>query len=208
MPIRGLIFDFGGVITDMRWDVARQLEEAHGLERNALLRTLYDSDEWRAVQIGEGDIEAWREASHRALEEAAGRPLPPLHQQWRESVRLIRENVELIRSLRSQYRIAVLSNADHTLEERIRDGLGIADLFDTVVCSAAVGMAKPDHRVYKLAAERLGLPPEECLFIDDHEGNVEAAREVGMAAVHFRVHRGDDLAAQLAEHSVRAAAAE
>ncbi len=208
MPVRGLIFDFGGVITNMRWDVARELEERNGLERNTLLRTLYDNDEWRAVEVGQGDIDGWRSGAHRRLEEAAGKPLPPLHQQWRESWGLIEENLRLIRALRPPYRIAILSNADITLEDRLRDGLGIHRLFDTVVSSAAVGMAKPDHRVYRLAAGRLGLPVDECLFIDDAERNVVAAREVGMAAVHFRVHKGDDLAAQLAELGVRAPSTE
>ena len=94
-------------------------------------------------------------------------------------------------------------NADKSLQGRLRDGLGIHGLFDTVVCSADEGMAKPDHRIYRLAAERLSLPPDECIFIDDAERNVEAAREVGMAAVHFRVHQGDDLPAQLAELGVQ-----
>ncbi len=205
MPIHGLIFDFGGVISNMRWDVARELEQQYGLERNTIFRTLYDNDDWHSVQVGRGDVDAWREASHRRLEEAAGGPLPPLHQQWRETTGLIEENVELIRALRPPYRIAVLSNADTTLEERIRDGMGIHDLFDTVISSAVVGMAKPDHRIYRLAAERLGLPIQECLFVDDFDRNVDAAREVGMAAIHYRVHHGDDLAAQLAELGVRPA---
>lgn len=201
MPIRGLIFDFGGVITDMRWDVARQLEEAHGLERGLLPRTLYACEEWHQVAVGRGDIEAWRQAAHRHLEHAAGRPLPPLHDEWRATVRLIEENVELVRLLRSSYRIALLSNADATLEERLRV-LRLDHLFDTVVCSATVGVAKPDERAYLLAAERLHLAPEECLFVDDAEANVAAARAVGMAAVHYRVHRGDDLRTQLAQHGV------
>ena len=205
MPIRGLIFDFGGVISDMRWDVARALEEEHGLERNSLFRSLYDCDEWREVQVGKGDADAWREAAHRRLEQLAGRPLPPLHQQWRETGRLIPENLSLIRALRPPYRLAVLSNADATLEERMRDGLGILHLFDDVISSAVVGMAKPDQAIYRLAAERLGLPVEECVFVDDAERNVTAAREVGMAAVYYRVHHGDDLAAQLGELGVRPA---
>ena len=202
MPIRGVIFDFGGVISNMRWDMAHELEEQHGLERNAILRTLYDCDEWREVQVGRGDIDAWRESAHQRLEEAAGKSLPPLHQQWRESVGIIKENLALVRALRPPYRLAVLSNADSTLEERMRDGMGIHHLFDTVICSAVVGMAKPDPDVYRLAAERLGLPVEECAFIDDSERNVTAARELGMAAIHYRVDRGHDLAAQLAELGV------
>ncbi len=207
MPIRGILFDFGGVISNMRWDVAQELERQHGLERGTLSRTLYDSDDWREVQVGRGDPEGWRRTAHERLEEAAGGPLPPLHQQWRDSWTIIQENVDLIRALRPPYRIGILSNTDVSLEERIRDGLGILDLFDNVISSAVVGLAKPDHRIYRLAAERLRLAPEECVFIDDAERNVEAAREVGMAGVHFRVHRGDDLAAQLAELGVRPAPA-
>ncbi len=207
MPIRGVIFDFGGVIHNMRWDVAHALEQQHGLERNTLVRTLYDSDEWRAVQVGRGDVQAWREAAQGRLEAAAGQTLPPLHQQWHETWGLIPENVELVRALRPPYRLAVLSNADVTLEDRMRDGYGIYDLFDEVICSAVVGLAKPDAAAYRLAAERLGLEAEACVFIDDTRPNVAGAREVGMAAVHYRVDRGHDLAAQLAELGVQPASA-
>lgn len=203
LPIRALIFDFGGVITNMRWDVARELEQQHRLEKTTLLRTLYDADDWRAVEIGQGDIDVWREAAHHRLEEAAGRPLPLLHEQWRRSWGLIEENIALVKALRPPYRTGILSNADLTLEDRLRDGLGLRHLFDDVISSAVVGMAKPEHRIYLLAAERLRLPPDDCLFIDDLERNVTAAREVGMAAVQFRVDKGDRLADQLAELGVR-----
>ena len=204
MSIRGLIFDFGGVIMDMRWDVARRLEREHGLERRGIFRTLYDSHEWSEIRLGRGDVEAWRQSAHRRLEEGAGRPLPALHQWWRESWGLIQENLDLIRSVKPTHRTAILSNADATLEERLRDGPGIYELFDAVIASAAVGLAKPDHRIYRLAADRLGLPADECVFVDDAEPNVTAAREVGMAAVHYRVDRGHNLAAQLADLGVRA----
>ena len=207
LAIRGVIFDFGGVISNMRWDVARDLEREYDLERGTIFETFYDSDEWRAVQVGEEEPLVLQATAHRRLEKIAGRSLPPLHEQWRSKWGLIRENIRLIRDLRPSYKIAILSNADMSLEDRLRDGLGIDDLFDTVICSAVVGMAKPDHRIYKLTAERLELPTDQCVFIDDAEKNVEAAREVGMAAVHFRVGRGDNLADQLAELGVRAATA-
>lgn len=200
--IRAVIFDFGGVIWNMRFDLARRIEERHGLPQHALMRTLYDSDDWRRVQVGEGDREAWRAAAHRALEAAAGTSLPPLHDEWTAGMRLIDENVALVRRLRPAYRTQVLSNADATLPERLRL-LGVLDLFDDVVVSAHVGIAKPDRRIYELAAGRLGLAPEACVFIDDSERNVDAAREAGMRAVLFRVGR-DDLAAQLAALGVTA----
>jgi HAD superfamily hydrolase (TIGR01509 family) len=100
--------------------------------------------------------------------------------------------------------VSILSNADASLRDRLRDGHRIHDLFDDVVCSADVGLAKPDAAIYRLAAERLGLPPAACVFVDDLPANVEAAREVGMQGVHHRVDKGDDLAAQLAALGITA----
>ena len=82
----------------------------------------------------------------------------------------------------------------------------IAHLFDDIVCSAEVGMAKPEAAVFHLAAERLGVPPARCVFVDDWDRNVEAAQGVGMKAVLHRADRGDDLRAQLAALGVRGGA--
>ena len=201
--LRGVIFDFGGVLIDMRWDVSAGLEEAHGLPRLALLETLYRTPTWLEIERGQGDLHAWRTEAHRLLEERAGRSLPQLHDAWLASRHLIRTNVSLAQRLRPTYRTAILSNADASLRGRLRDGLGIHDHFDEVICSAEVGLAKPDPAIYRLAAERLDLAPAACVFVDDHEPNVQAAREVGMAAVLFRIDRGHDLAGLLAELGVR-----
>lgn len=196
--LRGLILDFGGVLWHMRWDVARALEDAHGLPRGAIYETLYRTPVGEAIQRGRGDRQAWLDAAHRLLEAQAGRALPRLHEAWRGSQHVIAENVALARALRPSYRIALLSNADASLRERVQDGLGIHDLFDALVCSAEVGMAKPDPAIYRLTAERLGVPPEACLFVDDHEPNVAGAERVGMRGLVFRIDRGDRLRARLA----------
>ena len=205
MSISAIIFDFGGVINNMRWEVARELEDEHGLERNALLESLYRNQDWLDVEEGRGDIVNWAVNAHKKLEADAGKQLPPLHQQWRDSWGLIEENIQIIKGLKPQYKVSILSNADLNLEERIKDGMDIHHLFDDIISSAVVGVAKPKHEIYELAAKRLELPVEECVFIDDAERNVTAAREVGMMAVHFRIHHGDVLAAQLAELGVRLA---
>ena len=182
----------------MRWDVARELDSAHGLPRSSVFETLYRSDLWRDIERGKGDAAEWRDAAHRALEARAGRPLPRLHEQWRVSQAVIAPNLELVKALRPGYKLSILSNADISLRQRLERDIGIHDLFDDIVCSAEVGMAKPEPTIFMLAAERLGMAPEQCVFVDDYDLNVEAAREVGMEAVLFRVDRGDDLRAQLA----------
>jgi putative hydrolase of the HAD superfamily len=193
-----VLFDFGGVVWNMRLDVARDLAAAQGLPADALFTTLYRSPAWRDLEVGRGDREAWLADAHARLERLAGRALPPLHFEWRRQQGPIAENVALIRALRPPYRVGILSNNDLTLRSRLADGLGIIDLFDDVVCSAEVGCAKPGGEIYRLAAERIGVPPAGCVFVDDSEANVRAAEAAGMQGVYYRVERGDDLRAQLA----------
>ena len=181
----------------MCWDVARELDRAHGLPRSSVFETLYRTDAWRDIERGIGDARLWAEAAHAELERRAGRPLPRLHETWRGAQRAIAANVELVRALRPGYKLSVLSNADLTLRARLeREGLD--RLFDDVVVSAEVGLAKPDPAVFRLAVERLGLETHECVFVDDWDDNVEAARRVGLQAVCYRAHKGDDLRALLA----------
>jgi HAD superfamily hydrolase (TIGR01509 family) len=63
--------------------------------------------------------------------------------------------------------------------------LPVDEIFELVVDSAFVGMRKPDHAIYELTVARLGVPAEECLFVDDFAHNCAAAREVGMTAVVY-----------------------
>ncbi len=196
--LRAVIFDFGGVLWDMRWDVARELDRAHGLPRSSVFETLYRCEAWGDVERGAGDPAAWTDGAHRELERRAGRALPRLHEEWRKAQTTIAPNIDLVRALRAGYRCSVLSNADLTLRQRLEHELALRHLFDDIVISAEVGMAKPAPEVFRLAADRLALPPEACVFVDDWDKNVEAARGVGMQAVLHRVDQGHDLRAQLA----------
>ena len=199
--IKAVIFDYGGVLWDMRWDLARTLEQEHGLRERTIVETLYGSEAWAKIQVGVGERDAWLDESHRALETAAGRELPPLHPHWRERQHLIAPNIDLIRRLRPAFKTAVLSNADNSLTDALRESQGIHDLFDDIVVSADVGLAKPDVRIYALSARRLKLAPAECVFIDDLPRNVEGARAAGMHAVHFLVNE-HNLETQLADLGV------
>ena len=202
MTIDALIFDYGGVIWDMAFPRTHELEQQHGLEPRSIARTLYASETWRNLEVGIGDRETWLAEAHETLSREAGKPVPPVHQHWRDSQQLITPNIELIERLRTRYKTAILSNADSTLLDTIKHRHRIDHLFDDIVCSADVGMAKPDLRIYEMAARRLDVSPESCVFIDDLPANVEAARAIGMLGVHFLIDEGHDLAAQLAELGV------
>ncbi len=85
-------------------------------------------------------------------------------------------------------RVGVISNWDSRLES-VLDGLGLTPYLDTVVCSAAVGLHKPDPRIFDLACARLDVLPEHCVHIGDHfYSDIVGARSAGLAAVLIKRH--------------------
>jgi putative hydrolase of the HAD superfamily len=83
-------------------------------------------------------------------------------------------------------RFAMLTNNVREWEPLWRTKLPVDEIFETVVDSGFVGLRKPDRAIYAIVLERLQLPAEECVFVDDLAVNIEAARKLGFAVVHFR----------------------
>lgn len=96
------------------------------------------------------------------------------------------ELVDWIRGLKTRYRIGAISNALSDARHFVEQTSGIGDAFDHLTISAEVGVLKPDERIYRIALDALKVNPAEAVFVDDVAHNVEAARAVGMAAIHFR----------------------
>jgi putative hydrolase of the HAD superfamily len=194
--IRGLIFDVGGVLIVQDPKEYALLDREYGLRDNTLWFALYRIPEWNEIQTGRGSAEAYDAAVLAYLaREGCSDPAGMVERIRTQATRLHEQVIDLIRSLRDTYRIGLLSNATARLEEMLAE-LGLHEgLVHDVVNSARVGLAKPDPAVYRLAAERLGLAPGQCFFVDDYDKNVIAAREVGMHAHHFRGYEG--LAAEL-----------
>lgn len=80
----------------------------------------------------------------------------------------------------------ILSNSFVGAREREQDAYGFEDLVDEIVYSHEVGMSKPDPRIYELTCTRLGVRPDEMVFLDDVETCVAGAREAGIRAVLYR----------------------
>jgi putative hydrolase of the HAD superfamily len=190
MP-RAIVFDLFGVIasTQSPQDI-RAIEEAAGLngagaeafwEAYWALREPYDSgqpgaDYWAAVAGRIGT--PFGDETVRALIDADMRS-------WSNADAVM---VELIGELAAQgHTLGLLSNIVGDLvpifEARHREWLAH---FSALAYSCDIGVAKPDPRAYEIVAMRLGVAPGDCLFLDDREVNVLAAREVGMRAEVFR----------------------
>jgi putative hydrolase of the HAD superfamily len=92
--------------------------------------------------------------------------------------------IEAVRSARDAgVRTGLISNSWGT---SIYDPNALEGIFDEIVISGDVGLHKPQPEIYELAADRLGVAPEECVFVDDLRENVRGAEEVGMTAVLHR----------------------
>ncbi|MCS7294668.1 MAG: HAD family phosphatase [Chloroflexota bacterium] len=207
MSIAAVIFDFGGVIVPGGAEpIANetespfvQVERRFGLPSGFAFRWLYlENPAWMRLRVGEGSFEEWYETCRRLVTEHASADAAEAFIAALTEDRPPAFNpgmIELLEQLRGRYRLGLLSNAAPGLEEDLQRKFRIAHLFDDVVNSATVRLAKPDPRVFRLAAERLGVPPESCFFTDDLAHNVEGARSVGMTAHQFR--GASDLAAAL-----------
>jgi putative hydrolase of the HAD superfamily len=83
-------------------------------------------------------------------------------------------------------RFALCTNNVREWQPLWRAMLPFDDVFEVVVDSAFVGTRKPEPEIYALTLDRLGLPAAACVFVDDLERNVEAARDTGMEGIVFR----------------------
>jgi putative hydrolase of the HAD superfamily len=136
------------------------------------------------------------------FQESMARKLGITTAAWSRSIKAAEQlNTDLltyIAQLRVNYKTAILSNANkQVLDKRIGKDWLQKD-FDEIIVSAEVGMVKPDPRIYQLVINRLGVLPEQCLYIDDRPIFLVTARQLGMRVFlyenfsHFK-HNLDEL---------------
>ena len=186
MTIRAVIFDFGSVLVQMGDETPRQaLAEQLGVPLKELYRLVFDSETASRAMVGELTIEQHWQAVGAALG-VAPEALPAVRAQFWSADQVNTELVDFIRRLRPKYKVGLLSNAWNDLRQGMQQRFGFDGLFDELVISAEVGLAKPDPRIFRLAVARLGVQPEQAIFVDDVLANVEAARLIGLQAIHYR----------------------
>jgi len=197
VTVRAVFFDFGGVIGHWDRQYVAEFEAEHGMAEGGVLKALYGTAGWRDVEIGRIAVDEWLAQVGAALENGAGKPMPSAHEVWSRLWNAMDQDViALAQRLRSNYKVGILSNTTVMLEDQVLAPNGILDMWDVIINSARVGIAKPDAGIYHAAAEAVGARPGECVHIDDLENNVLGAEAAGFRAV---LHRGDfgELTAQL-----------
>ncbi len=94
--------------------------------------------------------------------------------------------LDLFRKVKESRRLVLLSNTDEERFGFVRRQFPEILIFDAYVLSYEVGFRKPDPRIYREALRAAGVGPEACVFIDDLEENISAARNLGLGTVHYR----------------------
>ncbi|HUC00494.1 MAG TPA: HAD family phosphatase [Solirubrobacterales bacterium] len=193
--IKAVISDFGGVLTTPLMDAFMALQDEIGVPPKtfgAALRAVTEEDGSNplfAMERGEITEAAFLERLGAGLEPLLDHE-PHLHRFRELFIGSLEPNppmIELMRELKERgLRMAMLTNNVREWEPVWRPMLPVDEIFETVVDSAFVGCRKPEPRIYEITLERLGLPAEACLFVDDLAPNIEAAEALGFNAVHFR----------------------
>jgi putative hydrolase of the HAD superfamily len=199
---RGVVFDFGGVVIT---PITRLLEEIagwHGVSMVDMLDVLMGPRDvstvdhpWHRCERGEAPLSAIQQEV-LPFAEAAG-----LRLRGDEYARLLcgeysvnAEVVERITRLRMDgYTVGLLTNSFKEFRPILESHVDFG-MFDVVVDSSEVGCRKPEPEIYGLTAERMGVPGERLVYLDDFAANLAGARAAGWTTVHVT-----DVRAALAE---------
>ncbi len=183
--IRAVIWDWGGVLSPLDFlKRSPQWEARLGLPPGALDRALW-GPEWKLLEVGAIPQEEYDAHLMRALGLPDRRAVQQFYREFYADDGLHPGVVAAIRNLRGRYRLALLTNAfpGHAESLRRRHSFDPRAEFDVYVNSAEVGLAKPDPAIYQLTLDRLGVRPEQAIFIDDHVRNTDAAQMLGMHTI-------------------------
>jgi len=187
-PRRGLLVDFGGVLTTDVFAAFGGFCTREGLEPDRV-RSAFREDETArgllvGLETGTLDEPAFEREFGAAIGVAEAAREGLIGRLWAD-LGPDEEMIEAVAAFRERgVRTGLISNSWGTALKYEEDLM--ARLFDGLVISHLEGIRKPDPAIYALGAERIGLPPEACVFVDDLPGNLKPARAMGMATV---VHR-------------------
>lgn len=178
---KAIIFDFGGVVAMS--DKQPVLDYIHNTLGTNAVNDFAGEKLYLAISQGEDFWHSYADSHHTEL--------PPgwmtgLNQKVNQMIRPIPGVNALISELKAEgYRVALLSNTTKLRSEFYRKQ-GLYEPFNPIILSWEVNVSKPDPKIYEIMLQKLDLPAQDCIFIDNTDANVTAAAKLGMHAIRFR----------------------
>jgi epoxide hydrolase-like predicted phosphatase len=205
--IKAVFFDFGGVLLQHMDGVDHKaLEALHELPDRTLFDCVYRESRYRDHQVGACTQAEWVESVIGALASRFGQTrAEEIWSAFEQAERpLNADMMALVKRLRAnRYKVGIISNTTPGMRARLKERYpDFPPLFDDIVGSGDIKLAKPDPAIWHYAMERLGVQPEESVFTDDTKAYAEAATELGMHGFHFTGY--DQFAADLKAIGVEA----
>ncbi len=185
--IKAIIFDFGRVISAQKpMSLFRGYEEELGIQPGTLNPIMFGSQAWQDTLLGRKTLAQFWHAIGPQLNLHTAEAIERFSQRYHTDEAINAGVLDLIHRLRRQgrHKLAVLSNAPPNLAQWLADW-EILDLFDVVFCSGDEGVVKPTPAAFEITLERLGVAPEQAVFIDDTLGHVKAAQSLGIHGILF-----------------------
>lgn len=188
MVIKAVIFDLGGVVMDSPMEILADIEKKHGVEHNFINQMIVDvgpQGAWARLERGEIPMDEFYVAFDREIQSiGANISSRDIMSAINSYTRVRPEMLDAVRRIRKAgYKTAALTNnwiADDEIASQLD---AFKEEFDVFVESSRVGLAKPDPEIYKLVLEKLGIAPEEAVFLDDIGRNLKPARKMGMHTI-------------------------
>ena len=203
MAVDAVLWDYGGVFSASPFEAMKRLARDVGIEPERYVGLIfgpYDRDDdhpWHRLERGEITL---GDARDQILEigRAEGVEADLLHfiaAMAKEGAGVRSEVVELAREIKaSGTGTALVTNNVAEFRVHWRKSIPVEEIFHHVVDSSEVGLRKPDPRIFELALERVGVSdPGRAVFLDDYEGNVAAARRVGIHGILVTENFGEAL---------------
>lgn len=188
-----VLWDFGGVILSSPFEAFNRYESEASLPKD-FIRSLNarnpDANAWAKMERNEVSLDGFV-----ALFEEEARAQGHTVDGWKILQALsgdIRpQMVEALRRCKAAFRVACITNNMKSGEgpgmarspEKATAVAEIMSLFEHVVESSKLGLRKPDPKIYRHACDLLGVPPEQCIYLDDLGINLKPAREMGMRTI-------------------------
>lgn len=168
--VKAIIFDFTGVL---RTDALELWLTQHGLKKNDEMKSLSAQQDLGEISNAE---------FYEQISKLFGYQMTP---DINTPGKLNFELIDFISDLKKQYKVALLSNSPLGFVRSILKDNNLELLFDEVIISSELHVAKPNPEIFKIALDRLGIDEPEAIFVDDNIEHIDAAHQLGITSIQF-----------------------
>ncbi len=183
--IKNLIFDFGGVIVDINRENAVKAFESIGVtQANSLLDKYHQRGIFLEVEDGRMNAEQFCNELGRMCNKSIS--FEEAQKGWLGFMTAIPpQRLALLEELRKNFHVYILSNTNPFImawarsERFTPEGKSLDNYADKIYTSFEVGFVKPQKEFFEFALKDIGTSPDECIFVDDGESNIQTAKELG-----------------------------